>query len=82
MKRAFLKRISPELSIIGGIGEFAAHLPALPVPDSIGHQYDTAEMKAAGWIVAWTDADEEDDLDTLIDEQSERSGFNTDLIDK
>lgn len=56
-RQAYLKNEHPELRIIGGIGEFAAHLPALPVPDSIAHQYDTDEMRAQGWVVRWVEHD-------------------------
>lgn len=51
MTQCYLKKDTPELSIIGGIGEFAAHLPALPIPESIANQYDTPEMRALGWVV-------------------------------
>lgn len=51
MTQCYLKKDTPELSIIGGIGEFAAHLPALPVPESIANQYDTEEMRGFGWVV-------------------------------
>lgn len=51
MTQCYLKKDTPELSIIGGIGEFAVHLPALPVPESIANQYDTPEMRALGWVV-------------------------------
>lgn len=57
MKQAYLKNNNPELRILMGIGEFAAHLPALPVPDAIANQFDTAEAKAAGWEVAWVEND-------------------------
>jgi hypothetical protein len=57
MKQAYLTRTSAEVSMIGGVGLFAAHLPALPVPDSIAHQYDTEEMRAQGWVVRWVDDD-------------------------
>ena len=57
MKQAYLKRTDPERSVIGGVGEFSADLPALPVPDSIAYQYDTDDMRAAGWVVTWVEDD-------------------------
>lgn len=57
-QHAMLKRTVPELATIGGIGDFAEDLPALPVSDSIGHEYDTPEMQELGWVVEWVAAPE------------------------
>lgn len=51
MTQCYLKSNSPERSKIGGLGEFGADLPALPVSESIANQYDTDECRALGWVV-------------------------------
>lgn len=45
--QCYLKNERPELHTILGVGEFAAHLPALPVPESIANQYDTTEAHSS-----------------------------------
>lgn len=57
MKQAYLKSNATALRSMGGVGDFAAHLPALPVSDSIAHQYDTDEMKGLDWVVTWVEDD-------------------------
>lgn len=57
MKQAYLKSNHPELRIIWGLGEFAAHLPALPVPDAIADEFSTEEARAAGWVVTRIEQD-------------------------
>lgn len=56
MRRGFLAYTREELARIGGVGDFHADFPPLPVSESLARQYDTPEALAAGWVVTWEDA--------------------------
>jgi hypothetical protein len=53
MTQGYLKYTRAELSKIGGIGDFHAELPPLPVPLWLAQQYDTPDALADGWVVTW-----------------------------
>ncbi len=56
--RAYLSFTGETKPTILGVGEFSKETGPVAVADDVARQYESAEMKAIGWVVEWKETED------------------------